>query len=605
MQHNHPGGRPEEADEHGAGPEAASGHEPSEAAQIRFLEEEVALLRRKLTDSPRHARLLEQRLAEASERVSQLTERNSKLVETLREARSQLLALREEVDRLAQPPSGYGVFLQGHEDGTVDVFTAGRKMRVACSPAVEVVDLRRGQSVRLNEALTIVEAGQFERIGEVSTLRELLAEADDDVAPMRALVVGHADEERVVWLAEPLREATLKPGDSLLVDTKSGYAYERVPKAEVEDLVLEEVPDVDYESIGGLFRQIEQIRDAVELPFLHAELFREYELRPPKGVLLYGPPGCGKTLIAKAVANSLAKKVAAVRGDGKATEAKSYFLNIKGPELLNKFVGETERHIRLIFQRAREKASEGTPVIVFFDEMDSIFRTRGSGVSSDVETTIVPQLLSEIDGVEGLENVIVIGASNREDMIDPAILRPGRLDVKIKIERPDAEAARDIFSKYLTVGLPIHAEDLAEFGGDRKATIDAMIQHTVERMYEETEDNRFLEVTYANGDKEVLYFRDFNSGAMIQNIVDRAKKGAIKAVLETEQHGLRVQHLLDAIVDEFAENEDLPNTTNPDDWARISGKKGERIVYIRTLVTGKNQESGRAIDTATNTGQYL
>ncbi|MGB3443622.1 MAG: proteasome ATPase [Actinophytocola sp.] len=604
MQHDRPGGRPEEADEHGAGPEAASGHEPSEAAQIRFLEEEVALLRRKLTDSPRHARLLEQRLAEASERVSQLTERNAKLVETLREARSQLLALREEVDRLAQPPSGYGVFLQGHEDSTVDVFTAGRKMRVACSPAVEVGDLRRGQSVRLNEALTIVEAGTFERIGEVSTLRELLAEADDS-PPMRALVVGHADEERVVWLADPLREAPLKPGDSLLVDSKSGYAYERVPKAEVEDLVLEEVPDVRYEDIGGLFRQIEQIRDAVELPFLHADLYREYELRPPKGVLLYGPPGCGKTLIAKAVANSLAKKVAEARGDGTAHEAKSYFLNIKGPELLNKFVGETERHIRLIFQRAREKASEGTPVIVFFDEMDSIFRTRGSGVSSDVETTIVPQLLSEIDGVEGLENVIVIGASNREDMIDPAILRPGRLDVKIKIERPDAEAARDIFSKYLTPSLPIHTEDLAEFGGDSKATIDAMIQHTVERMYEETEDNRFLEVTYANGDKEVLYFRDFNSGAMIQNIVDRSKKAAIKSVLETEQPGLRVQHLLDAIVDEFAENEDLPNTTNPDDWARISGKKGERIVYIRTLVTGKNQESGRAIDTATNTGQYL
>jgi len=604
MQHDRPGGRPEEADEHGAGPEPGTGHEPSEAAQIRFLEEEVALLRRKLTDSPRHARLLEQRLAEASERVSQLTERNAKLVETLREARSQLLALREEVDRLAQPPSGYGVFLSGHEDGTVDVFTAGRKMRVACSPAVEVGDLRRGQSVRLNEALTIVEAGTFERIGEVSTLRELLAEADDS-PPLRALVVGHADEERVVWLADPLVESTLKPGDSLLVDSKSGYAYERVPKAEVEDLVLEEVPDVRYEDIGGLFRQIEQIRDAVELPFLHADLYREYELRPPKGVLLYGPPGCGKTLIAKAVANSLAKKVAEARGDGTAHEAKSYFLNIKGPELLNKFVGETERHIRLIFQRAREKASEGTPVIVFFDEMDSIFRTRGSGVSSDVETTIVPQLLSEIDGVEGLENVIVIGASNREDMIDPAILRPGRLDVKIKIERPDAEAARDIFSKYLTPSLPIHTEDLAEFAGDPKATIEAMIQHTVERMYEETEDNRFLEVTYANGDKEVLYFRDFNSGAMIQNIVDRSKKAAIKSVLETDQPGLRVQHLLDAIVDEFAENEDLPNTTNPDDWARISGKKGERIVYIRTLVTGKNQESGRAIDTATNTGQYL
>jgi proteasome-associated ATPase len=596
------------------GPGDAHGHgelSPAEAAaQIRFLEEEVALLRRKITESPRHVRILEQRLAESAGRLAQLSARNEKLTETLKEARAQLVALREEVDRLAQPPSGYGVFLTGFPDETVDVFTSGRRMRVAVSPAVESEGLRPGQTVRLNEALTVVEAGDYERIGEVCGLREVLSEPTLELAG-RALVVGHADEERVVWLAAPLTLppddpafVPLKPGDSLLVDTKAGYAYERVPKAEVEDLVLEEVPDVAYEDIGGLFRQIEQIRDAVELPFLHADLFREYELRPPKGVLLYGPPGCGKTLIAKAVANSLAKKVAAARGDDP-NEAKSFFLNIKGPELLNKFVGETERHIRLIFQRAREKASAGTPVIVFFDEMDSIFRTRGSGVSSDVETTIVPQLLSEIDGVEGLENVIVIGASNREDMIDPAILRPGRLDVKIKIERPDAEAAQDIFSKYLTNTLPIHVDDLAEFGNDRKSCLDAMIQRVVERMYDETEENRFLEVTYANGDKETLYFKDFNSGAMIQNIVDRSKKAAIKSVLETGLPGLRVQHLLDAIVDEFAENEDLPNTTNPDDWARISGKKGERIVYIRTLVTGKNAESGRAIDTASNTGQYL
>jgi proteasome-associated ATPase len=580
-------------------------------AQIRFLEEEVALLRRKIAETPRHARLLEQRLAESASRLAQLSARNEKLTETLKEARGQLVALREEVDRLAQPPSGYGVFLARFPDETVDVFTSGRRMRVAVSPAVAAEDLRSGQTVRLNEALTVVEAGDYERIGEVCALREVLSEPTADRLAGRALVVGHADEERVVWLAAPLTLepghtdfVPLKPGDSLLVDTKAGYAYERVPKAEVEDLVLEEVPDVDYSDIGGLFRQIEQIRDAVELPFLHAELFREYELRPPKGVLLYGPPGCGKTLIAKAVANSLAKKVAAVRGDDP-KESRAFFLNIKGPELLNKFVGETERHIRLIFQRAREKASAGTPVIVFFDEMDSIFRTRGSGVSSDVETTIVPQLLSEIDGVEGLENVIVIGASNREDMIDPAILRPGRLDVKIKIERPDAEAARDIFSKYLTETLPIHSDDVAEFAGDRKACVEAMIQRVVERMYDESEENRFLEVTYANGDKETLYFKDFNSGAMIQNIVDRSKKSAIKSVLDTGQPGLRVQHLLDAIVDEFAENEDLPNTTNPDDWARISGKKGERIVYIRTLVTGKNAEAGRAIDTASNTGQYL
>jgi len=542
---------------------------------------------------------------DAVRKIDSLTERNAKLLEILKDARQQLLVLQEEVDRLAQPPSGYGVFLGANADDTVDVFTSGRRMRLVCSPAVGIGGLKNGQTVRLNEALTVVESTGYERVGEVSALRELLD------GGQRALVVGHADEERVVWLADPLvpdvddpNPVVLRPGDSLLVDTKAGFAYERVPKAEVEDLVLEEVPDVDYSDIGGLGRQIGQIRDAVELPFLHAELFKEYSLRPPKGVLLYGPPGCGKTLIAKAVANSLAKKIAEARGDNP-REAKSFFLNIKGPELLNKFVGETERHIRVIFQRAREKASEGTPVIVFFDEMDSIFRTRGSGVSSDVETTIVPQLLSEIDGVEGLENVIVIGASNREDMIDPAILRPGRLDVKIKIERPDAESAEDIFSKYLTEALPINEDDLAEFDGDRAACIAGMIQRVVERMYGETEDNRFLEVTYANGDKEVLYFKDFNSGAMIQNIVDRSKKYAIKSVLDTGAPGLRVQHLLDSIVDEFAENEDLPNTTNPDDWARISGKKGERIVYIRTLVTGKSAGSSRAIDTESNTGQYL
>jgi proteasome-associated ATPase len=415
-------------------------------------------------------------------------------------------------------------------------------------------------------------------------------------------VLNHTDEERVVMLADSLLDTPIKAGDSLLLESRSGWAYERIPKSEVEELVLEEVPDIDYADIGGLSGQIEQIRDAVELPFLHKDLFKEHQLRPPKGVLLYGPPGCGKTLIAKAVANSLAKKVAEVTGK---PDGRAYFLNIKGPELLNKYVGETERHIRLVFQRAREKASEGTPVIVFFDEMDSIFRTRGSGVSSDVENTIVPQLLSEIDGVEGLENVIVIGASNREDMIDPAILRPGRLDVKIKIERPDAEAAKDIFSKYLVTELPLHPEDVTEHGGSPEATVAAMIQRTVERMYTETEDNRFLEVTYANGDKEVLYFKDFNSGAMIENIVARAKKMAIKDFLETGQKGLRLQHLTTACIDEFKENEDLPNTTNPDDWARISGKKGERIVYIRTLVTGKGTESGRSIDTVANTGQYL
>jgi proteasome-associated ATPase len=572
-------------------------------AQIAFLDEEIAVLRRRLQDSPRQVRMLEDRLHETEASLTGVSSQNERLAATLREARDQIVALKEEVDRLAQPPSGFGVFLGAAEDGTADVFTGGRKMRVNISPNVELDDLRAGQEVVLNEALNVVIAQGYETVGEIVMLKELLADTE------RALVISHADEERVVRLAEPLLHGeTLRAGDSLLLEPRSGYVYERIPKAEVEELILEEVPDISYSDIGGLAGQIEQIRDAIELPYLHADLFKEHKLKPPKGVLLYGPPGCGKTLIAKAVANSLAKQVAAkTEADGGPQAiGKSFFLNIKGPELLNKYVGETERHIRLVFQRAREKASEGMPVIVFFDEMDSIFRTRGSGVSSDVENTIVPQLLSEIDGVEGLENVIVIGASNREDMIDPAILRPGRLDVKIKIERPDAEAAKDIFTKYVLTELPLHPDDLGEHEDSRAATVTAMIQRVVERMYTESEENRFLEVTYANGDKEVLYFKDFNSGAMIENIVARAKKMAIKEFLETGQKGIRVAHLLAACVDEFSENEDLPNTTNPDDWARISGKKGERIVYIRTLVSGKSgTEAGRSIDTVANTGQYL
>ena len=535
-------------------------------------------------------------LAEINKVVAGLQQKNSDLTTLLSDAKLQLLSLRDQVEQLGAPPSGFGIFLDLYENDA-DVLINGKKMRVTISPEIDKKQLSSGREVILNESLNIISIHGFEIAGEIVKLKSLL---DDD---SRAVVIGRADEERVVRIADSLSAVNIKAGDSLLLDSKSGFVYEKIPKSEVEELVLEEVPDVNYEDIGGLGAQIEQIRDAVELPFLHKDLYAEHHLKAPKGILLYGPPGCGKTLIAKAVANSLAKKVTEKTGN---KDGKSYFLNIKGPELLNKYVGETERHIRLIFQRARDKASEGTPVIVFFDEMDSLFKTRGSGVSSDVENTIVPQLLSEIDGVEGLENVIVIGASNREDMIDPAILRPGRLDVKIKIQRPNAQGAAEILSKYLTSDLPINEDDLAIHKGDREATVKFMIDKAVEQMYNESDQNRFIEVTYANGDKEVMYFKDFSSGAMLENIVSRAKKAAIKEFLANNKKGIRVEHLISACLEEFRENEDLPNSTNPDDWARISGKKGERIVFLRTLVQGNSgSEQGRSIETLGSANQFL
>ena len=561
-------------------------------SQVKFLEEEVGLLRRRLTNAPRQVTILEEKLVETRDQLTRAVGQNQKLADALRGERQKIEALAEEVEKLSQPPASFGVYLGANDDGSIDVFTGGRKMRVTPAPDLQIERFNPGAQVILNDSLNAVEVLDHDRQGEVLKVKERLG---DD----RVMLVGRGDEEYVATLAGSLAGQTVRAGDPVLYDPRSGVALELLPKEEVEQLVLEEIPDVSYEDIGGLEGQIEAIRDAVELPFLYAELFQEHELEAPKGVLLYGPPGCGKTLIAKAVAKSLAEKVAERTGRD---DARSYFLNVKGPELLNKYVGETERQIREIFQRAKERSEEGLPVIVFFDEMDSIFRTRGTGISSDVESTIVPQLLSELDGVETLKNVIVIGASNREDLIDPAILRPGRLDVKIKIERPDGPQAKDIMSKYLHPSIPIHPDEIDRNNGDASLATARMIEKTVELMYEPSDRNRFLEVTYASGDKEILYFKDFNSGAMIENIVRRSKKEAIKRFLSTGEKGIKSEDLVQAIRDEFKENEDLPNTTNPDDWARISGKKGERIVYVRTLLG--DDGDGRQVERV-NAGQYL
>ena len=570
------------------------GRRHEDAAQLRkvvsALEEEVTFLRRRLREAPSRGDELEADLARANERLDRAVSQNDKLSALLEESREQLGVLREEVEKLTQPPNNFGTVLNVAEDGTVDILTGNRKLRVAAQPSVEVKKLQVGQEVLLNEAFNIIDIRYFEPAGEVLRIREVMSDG-------RIVVIAHADEERVLQRSDVMSEVHLRPGDYVRVDAKTSLILEKLERPEVEELVLEEVPDITYHQVGGLADQIEMIRDTVELPYLHRDLFKTYELEPPKGILLYGPPGCGKTLIAKAVANSLAKKVSEQTGN---PDVRSYFLNIKGPELLNKWVGETERQIRLIFQRAKEKSDEGVPVIVFFDEMDSLFRTRGTGISSDVESTIVPQLLSELDGVESLKNVVVIGASNREDLIDPAILRPGRLDVKIKINRPNPDAAREIFRIYLSDETPLDPEEIG--GLEPAAAINAMIESTVEAMYSEEKENEFLEVTYANGDRETLYFKDFSSGAMIENIVRRAKKDAIKRQIAGGPIGVQLGDLITAINQEFKEHEDLPNTTNPDDWAKISGKKGERIVYVRTLVGG--DEESRLIEKVSG-GQYL
>ncbi len=555
--------------------------------QMRALQGTIDMLESELDNMRRqqhtvYVKDLETRLHETQRELMAAHRRNKRLTSTLQEAKEKLQILKEKVDQLSAPPNNYGVFLGENEDGTVDIDISGRKWRVNIDPALRNKNFEIGQEVIVNSGMNVVDIKKAERHGDVVKIKERI---DDELA----IVSLRTDEERVVRVAESLKDETLKIGENVLLNHTTSMVMEKLPKREVEDLLLEEVPDIGYTDIGGLDEQINAIRDAIELPYLYPKEYEEFNLSPPKGVLLYGPPGCGKTLIARAVASSIAERV---RKESGRDDVRGYFINIKGPELLNKYVGETERKIREVFQKAREKSKEGFPVIIFFDEMDSLFRSRGMGISSDMESTLVPQFLSEIDGVENLRDVIVIGASNRQDLLDPAVLRPGRLDIKIKIDRPNLAGAKDIFGIYMTPDLPFVEAAHRQFDGDTQAIADHFIDKAVNEMYATTDENRFIEVTYARGERETLFFKDFVSGAMIENIVSRAKKTAIKRFIGSEgtDKGMRLDDLKAAIREEYRENEDLPNTTNPDDWAKISGRKGERIVNIRALTNEPAQE---------------
>jgi proteasome-associated ATPase len=560
---------------------------------IRFFGADSNEFRQRLDRVVADYESLRRRFDTSRHQIHEGESQNEKLVSMLQEAKQQIEVLKEEVDKLCAPPNTYGVFTRPNKDGTAEIIVDGRNMRVNVHPNLDAFQLEEGQLVLLNEAFNVIEPAGYTQRGEIMSVVEVINKN-------RCLVVGHTDDERVITLAEPLRSEKISVGDHLLVDPRTQFGFEKMPKSSVEEVMLEEIPDISYEDIGGLGDQIEVLRDSVELPYLYPEIFSEFELKPPKGILLYGPPGCGKTMIAKAVANSLARKIEDRTGES----TTAYFLNVKGPELLNKYVGETESKLREVFKKARDKAAgANVPVVIFFDEMDSLFRMRGSGISSDMEATVVAQFLSEIDGVEALENVIVIGASNRQDLIDPAVLRPGRLDLKVKVQRPDETAAREIFAKYLTDRLPIDPDAVAAASSAKEAC-SKMIGELITMMYSTGEENKFLEVTYAKGEREIFYFKDFSSGAMIENIVARAKRKAVKRAIAGEQHGITADDLTLSVKEEFKENEDLPNTTNPDDWARISGRKGERIINVRTLISGMERKE-ESIETVAGSGQYL
>src|SRR5467141_3568043 len=490
--------------------------------------------------------------------------------ETIVEARRMIEKLEEVIKKVTSPANRIGTFLGATSRDTAHIVVGGADYYCNVDPRIPLAKLKNGTRVLVNEAYVIVGDLGFETAGPVTKITEVLS---DD-----RLRVGseHGLQSIVLQRSADLASSTLKSGDEVRVDSNYRMALEMLSSTKSHEHYLDVVPELPWEKVGGQEGALQAIKDAIELPLLHPDLFKKFQHATPKGFLLYGPPGCGKTLIGKATAFNLTKQLGAKSG----TEMREYFMHVKGPEILNMWVGESERMVREIFATAREKRGEDFMPFLFIDEAESILGTRRASRHSNILSTLVPMFCSEMDGIDSLNDVVIILASNRADLIDPAILRPGRIDRKIKVNRPNREGAREVYRIYLTPDLPYDGA-LGKEAENIGAAVDKLIERFVDWQFTRREENKFLEVTLRSGRKEVLYRSDLISGAIIASIVERAKAIAIKRAIATQQpEGIRETDLQLAFNAEYVENDIFPSSDVTEDWLKLIDYEPENVVKI-------------------------
>ena len=505
---------------------------------------------------------------------------------TFQEARKTIVELEGALEKVTAPANRIATYLGAPNEGIAYISIGGSDYYTNVDPRVDIGSLKVGTRVLVNEAYAVVGDLGYSPSGPVSKVIDILSDG--------RLRVGqeHGLQAVVLERSSTLREVPLKVGEDIRIDPSYKVALERLTTPETKDYYLEDVPELPWNKIGGQQEAIQAIKDTIEMPALHPELFKRYQYSTPKGFLLYGPPGCGKTLIGKATAYNLVRQLNEESGEG----LKECFMHVKGPEILNMWLGESERIVREIFARAREKRKEGFLPVVFIDEAESVLGTRRAIRSHNIANTVVPMFCSEMDGIESLQDVILILASNRPDLIDPAILRPGRIDRKIKVKRPDKAAALDIFGIYMTTELPVHPEALDAHQGDAAAAVRAMLERANEELFAHREDTAFLEVTLRSGRRDILHRGDLASGAIIASIVQRAKESAIKRAIATGvEGGISAEDLTEAVVTEYGENEIFPPTDNAEDWLKLLDYDPEnvaKVLPIRPESAARKRPSG-------------